>query len=131
MTSRILTGAALFALLLVALYFGGLVFSILWIACVCIALYEVFHTLSHVGHRPAAWPTWVALIIAIPGFMLLPEIGGLLLLVILVVVTLFLTSVLVMFGRNARDEPAGDDQNKPPGFPAHLSGACLFYPSHG
>lgn len=105
MTSRILTGAGLLALLLVALYFGGLVFSLLWIACVCIALFEVFHTLSHAGHRPAAWPTWAALFIAIPGFLLLTEIGGLLLLVILVVVTLFLTTVLVMF----RDQPKLED----------------------
>lgn len=105
MTSRILTGAGLLALLLLALLFGGLVFSLLWIACVCIALYEAFHSLSQAGHRPAAWPTWAALIIAIPGFLLLPEVGSLLLLVLLVVATLFLTSILVMF----RDQPKLED----------------------
>lgn len=105
MTSRVITATFLLALLFLALYFGGWVFSFLWIACVCIALYEVFHALSKAGHRPVAWPTWTALLIAIPGFLLLTEVASLLLLVILVAVTLFLVSVLVMF----RDEPKLED----------------------
>jgi len=105
MTSRIITGAALLLLLLFALYFGGWVFAILWIACVCIALYEAFHALSAAGHRPVAWPTWAALLVAIPGFLLLTEIGSLLLMVVLVTVTLFITSALVMF----RDQPKLED----------------------
>lgn len=105
MTSRILTAIGLLTLLFVALYFGGWVFSLLWIACVCISLYEVFHALFAAGHRPVAWPTWLALLIAIPGFLLLTEIESLLLLVILVCVTLFVVSTLVMF----RDNPRLDD----------------------
>jgi len=69
MSARIITGVGLLGLLIVALYFGGWVFSLLWIACVCIALYEIFRALSKAGHRPVAWPTWAALIIAIPGFL--------------------------------------------------------------
>jgi len=105
MTSRILTGAGLILLLLLALYFGGWVFSILWVACVCIAMYEVFHVLSNAGHRLIAWPTWIALVIAIPGFLLLTDVGSLLLLVLLVVATLMLVSALIMF----RDQPRLED----------------------
>lgn len=105
MTQRILTGALLLILLMMALYFGGWVFSILWVASVCIAMYEVFNCLAAADHRPVAWPTWLALIIAIPGFLLLTQVESLLLLVILVAATIFLVSVLVMF----RNEPKLED----------------------
>lgn len=102
MTSRILTGAGLILLLLTALYFSGWVFSILWIACVCIAMYEIFHALSAAGHRPVAWPSWIALIAAIPGFLLLTDVGSLLLLVIIVMITSLLVSTFVIFRNNPR-----------------------------
>ncbi len=102
MTSRIITGAALLLLLFVALYFGGWVFSLLWTACVCIALYEVFHALSTAGHSLVAWPTWAALIIAIPGFLLMTDVASLLLLVTLVSLTLFVVSAIVMFRKEPR-----------------------------
>lgn len=105
MTSRIITGASLLLLLFLALYFGGWVFSLLWIACVCIALYEMFNALKTAGHQVLAWPTWFALIIAIPGFLLLTEVESLLLLVLLVAVIIFLILTLVMF----RDEPRLED----------------------
>lgn len=105
MTSRIITGAGLLILLFIALFFGGWVFSLLWTACVCIAMYEVFHAISTAGHRLVAWPTWAALIIAIPGFLLLTEVASLLLLVVLVSITLFIVSSLVMF----RAEPRLED----------------------
>ncbi|NLX83767.1 MAG: CDP-archaeol synthase [Clostridiales bacterium] len=105
MTLRIITGAALLALLFFALYFGGWVFSLLWIACVCIALHELFNALKNAGHHVLAWPTWFALIIAIPGFLLLTEVENLLLLVILVAVIIFVIITLIMF----RDDPSLDD----------------------
>lgn len=105
MSARIITGVGLLGLLIVALYFGGWVFSLLWIACVCIALYEIFRALSKAGHRPVAWPTWAALIIAIPGFLYLRQVTSLLLLVSLIALTLLIVSVLVMF----RDQPKLED----------------------
>lgn len=105
MTSRILTGAVLLVLLFLALFFGGWVFSVLWTACVCIALYEIFHALYKAQHRPVAWPTWAALLIAIPGFLYLTDVASLLLLVVLVAVTTFIVSALVMF----REEPKLED----------------------
>lgn len=105
MSKRILTGLALLGLLFVALYFLGWVFSVLWVACVCIAMYEVFHALSGSGHQIVAWPTWAALILAIPAFLLLTEVPALLLLVMLVSLVLFITMCLVMF----REEPKLND----------------------
>ncbi|HSK68627.1 MAG TPA: phosphatidate cytidylyltransferase [Candidatus Limnocylindria bacterium] len=104
MTKRIVTGAGLGALLLLAIWLGGWVFAVLWIACVCIALYEMFHVISCAGHDIVAWPTWVALLIAIPGFLLLTQVPGLLLLVILVAATLLLVTTLVIFSREPKLE---------------------------
>lgn len=105
MTLRIVTGAALLILLFLALYFGGWVFSLLWIACVCIALAEMFNALKNAGHEVLAWPTWFALIIAIPGFLLLTEVESLLLLVILVATIIFLIITRIMF----REDPKLED----------------------
>ncbi len=101
MTSRILTGLTLLILLLLAIYFSGWVFAILWIACVCLALFEMFRALKNAGHRLLVWPTWSALLIAIPGFLLLTELGSLLLLVLLVALTLFVVSALIMFRKDS------------------------------
>lgn len=97
MTSRILTGAALLVVLLLSIYFSGWVFAIIWIASVCLALYEMFRALKNAGHRLLVWPTWSALLVAIPGFLLLTELGSLLMLVLLVSATLFIVSTLIMF----------------------------------
>ena len=58
MTTRIVTGIGLLALLILALWLGGWVFAVLWIAAVLIAIHEVFAALSKAGDRPVAWPTW-------------------------------------------------------------------------
>lgn len=101
MTTRILTGAALVLLLLFAIYFSGWVFAILWIASVCLALYEMHRALKNAGHHILVWPTWAALLIAIPGFLLLTELGSMLLLVLLVALTMFLVSALMMFRKDS------------------------------
>lgn len=101
MTARILTGVTLLSLLLLAIYFSGWVFAILWIACVCIALFEMFRALKNAGHELLVWPTWSALLVAIPGFLLLTELGSLLLLVLLVATTLFIVSALMMFRKDS------------------------------
>ncbi len=104
MTTRIITGVGLLALLFIALYFGGWVFSLLWVACVCIGMYEESCPApSGIGRWPGL--CWLALIIAIPSFLLLTETTGLTLLMILVMLTMMLVSVLVIF----RDEPRLED----------------------
>lgn len=124
MTTRILTGIGLLILLFIALFSGGWVFSLLWVGCVCIAMYEEFHVLYQAGHRPVAWPSWVALIIAIPGFLLLTELTGLLLLMLLIVLTMMIVSASVIF----RNEPKLEDllMSLLPLFSIVLPGLCML-----
>lgn len=124
MLTRILTGIGLLGLLFVALYFGGWVFALLWVTCVCIAMYEEFHALYQAGHRPVAWPSWVALIIAIPGFLLLTELTGLLLLMLLIMFTMMMVSVGVIF----RNDPKLEDllMSLLPLFSIVLPGMCML-----
>ncbi|MDD4081691.1 MAG: phosphatidate cytidylyltransferase [Eubacteriales bacterium] len=124
MTTRIVTGIGLLALLFVALYFGGWVFSLLWVAAVCLAMYEEFHALSQTGVRPVAFPSWIALIIAVPGFLLLTELGGLLLLIFLTMLTMMTVSVVVIF----RSGPKLEDllMSLLPLFSIVVPGLCML-----
>jgi phosphatidate cytidylyltransferase len=105
MMTRILTGISLLALLLFALWMGGWVFSILWIACVLLAMAEEFHLLSGAGHRPVAWPTWLALIVSIPCFLLFDENSALPILMAMVFLTFCIVCASVLF----RSEPRIED----------------------
>ena len=124
MTTRIITGFGLLALLFFALYFGGWIFSVLWVACVCIAMYEEFHVLSQCGHRPVAWPSWLALIVAVPGYLLLTEVAGLTLLMLLIMFTMMAVSVVVIF----RNKPKLEDllMSLLPLFSIVLPGLCML-----
>lgn len=124
MTTRVVTGIGLLVLLFVALYFGGWIFSVLWIAAVCLAMYEEFHALSQTGLRPVAIPSWIALIIAIPGFLLLKELEGLLLLMLLTMLTMMTVSAVVIF----RSDPKLEDllMSLLPLFSIVLPGLCML-----
>ncbi len=102
MTTRIITGAGLLALLLTVLYLGGWVFSIVWIAAVLIAVAEEFSVLSKAGHRPVAWPTWAALIVSIPCFLMLDHVEAISILLAVVTITFFVVCVIVLFRNNPR-----------------------------
>lgn len=104
MITRIITGLVLLAALIIALIFGGWVFSILWIAAVCIAMYEVFRAISAAGHRPVAWPTWVSLIVSIPCFLLMVSKTGASILITVVYLNFLLVCLNVMFRDNPRLE---------------------------
>lgn len=102
MMTRIITGAGLILLVLSALYFGSWYFAMLWIAAVLIAVAEEFNALAKAGHRPVAWPTWVALIVSIPCFILLNNIEAISILIAVVSVTFFVVCTIVMFRQNPR-----------------------------
>lgn len=102
MTTRIITGAGLIILLLTGLYLGGWVFSIAWIAAVLIAVAEEFSALTKAQHRPVAWPTWVASIVSIPSFLLLGQVEAMSILIVVVTVTFFVVSTVVIFRSNPR-----------------------------
>jgi phosphatidate cytidylyltransferase len=124
MTTRIITGLGLLITLIFALYMGGWVFAILWIAAVCLAMWELFRALATAGHRPIAWPTWAALIISIPCFLLLKTSEAITILLAILYISMMLVSILVMF----RYEPKLEDflMSVLPIFAVALPGMCLL-----
>lgn len=104
MMTRIVTGALLLVILLSALHFGGRVFSVLWIAALCLAMYELYHAFAQAGHRPVTWPSWACLIVSIPSFMLMQQTESLFLLVVTFCITFLAVAGIVMFRREPRLE---------------------------
>lgn len=99
MTTRIVTGAGLLALLIFGLWMGGWVFAVLWIGAVLIAIHEVFTALGKAGDRPVAWPTFAALLISIPSFLLFGQEDTVAVLVATVFFTFLTVCVIVLFRR--------------------------------
>ena len=102
MMTRIITGAGLLLLLLTVLYFGGWAFAVVWIAAVLIAVAEEFTILTKAEHRPVAWPTWAALIVSIPCFLMLDHVEAISILIAVVTVTFFVVCTVVLFRSNPR-----------------------------
>ena len=69
MMTRIITGACLVAVLAFALAMGGWVFSVLYMASICVSMYEVYRAMGEAGHRPVQWPSWLCLVLSVPLFM--------------------------------------------------------------
>ena len=124
MTTRVITGAGLIALLLTVLYFGGWAFSIVWIAAVLIAVAEEFSVLTKAKHRPVAWPIWAALIVSIPCFLMLGHIEAINILIAVVSATFFIVCTVVLF----RSNPRLDDMmfSLMPLFTVALPGMCML-----
>lgn len=104
MMTRIITGIELIVLLATALVLGGWVFSCLWIATLCIAMYEIYQALSKAGHRPVAWPVWVCLVVSIPTFLLMKETTSLYLLITSFCIAFVVVAAIVMFRSDPRLE---------------------------
>ena len=102
MTTRIITGVCLTAVLAFALAMGGWVFSVLYMASICLSMYEVFRALKQAGHRPVQWPCWLCLVLSIPLFTIKDSVSPLL---PLVAGACMLIAVMVMF----RSEPRLDE----------------------
>lgn len=102
MITRIITGLVLLIVLGLALYFGGWFFSILWISAVCVAMYEMFRALSQAGHRPIAWPTWVAVLVSVPCFLLLHSKTGISILLMTLFAAFIVVCLTVMFRHNPK-----------------------------
>lgn len=124
MTTRVITGAGLIVLLLTVLYFGGWAFSVVWIAAVLIAMAEEFSVLKKAEHRPVAWPTWAALIVSIPCFLMLGHVEAISILIAVVTVTFFVVCTVVLF----RSNPRLDDMmfSLMPLFTVALPGMCML-----
>ena len=68
--------------------------------CICFAIYEEFRALAQAGHRPVAWPTWVATALSVP----LPLFFGSKVIVPLIVTVCLITLVCVLFRETPRLE---------------------------
>ena len=101
MKQRVLTGALLSLTALVLLWIGGVVLSVAAATIICAGLWEEFHALAQAGHRPVAWPTWVA--VALSPVMMLDSDKTML---PLLFVTCLLTLACVIFRQEPRVEDA-------------------------
>ena len=97
MAQRVATAAVLIVFLIVMMYFGGVVMGIGAMVCLCFAMHEEYHALSVAGHRPVAWPTWVATAACVP----LVAAWGIGTVIPLLAMTCLITIICVVF----RDEP--------------------------
>ena len=123
MMTRIVTGAGLLIFLLLGLYMSGWVFAVMWTGCVLIAVAEMFAALSG-RYKPVSWPTWLALLVSIPCFLLLDEGAVIGALVAVVYFTFLLVCVIGLF----REVPKLDDMlvSVMPLLAVALPGMCLL-----
>lgn len=119
MGQRLATGVALSALLIVLIYFGGVVMGVAAIVCLCFAMHEEYHALGVAGHRPVSWPTWLAMALVVP----LVALGGEEMIVPLLGGVCLVTMICVVF----RDEPRLEDAvlSMLPLFTIVLPGMCI------
>ncbi len=105
--TRVITGLCLTALLAFALYFGGWVFSGIFMATICIAMFEVFRCLKQAGHRPTQWACWLCVAASLILFNAEKSVinGSVVYLMPLVGFTCMLSAVTVLF----RKEPKLED----------------------
>ena len=93
MTQRIITGVALVGILVLALWGGGLWFSVPYMVTICMSMYEMMRATAQAGHRPVVWPCWLCLVLSIPLFhfigsvsLLMPLVGGAFMLIAMTVI---------------------------------------------
>ncbi len=121
MMTRIITGACLVAVLAFALAMGGWVFSVLYMASICVSMYEVYRAMGEAGHRPVQWPSWLCLVLSVPLFMVSGSVSPLL---PLVAGACMLIAMMIMF----RSEPRLEDllMSALPLFCVLLPGMCML-----
>ncbi len=103
MKTRIITGVLLALLLAVALYFGGVVCSVLLILCVCLSMYEMYKALNFCGHKCLVWPAGLCVLLSVPLFMYVKAS------VSLIVTMAAATSMLITTFIMIRSEPKLED----------------------
>ncbi len=101
MIKRTITGLALTAVLFLALWGGGLWFSIPFMITTCLSFYEMIQATVQAGHNPVQWPCWLCLILSIP---LYHYYGSITLMMPLVGSAFMLISMTVMFRREPKLE---------------------------
>ncbi len=95
MLQRIITGAILILVLIAALTLGGWGFSIPFMACVTLSVYEIFKAFRVSGYEPVDWPVYAALAISLPLMTL--QLGPVSILLPLAALPVLLITVAVLF----------------------------------
>lgn len=88
-TQRVMTAVPLVAGLVVVLAVGGWLVALVALACIGLALYEELNALKMAGHRPVWWPSFAALIIAVPLMMNVSYVGMIPLILVMCLCVLF------------------------------------------
>ncbi|MBQ8136376.1 MAG: phosphatidate cytidylyltransferase [Clostridia bacterium] len=99
MVQRIVTGVVLIGVLVTALTFGGWFFSIPFMICIGISMFEMFKALKASGARLVEWPVYACFVASIP--IMTFKLGSSAALLPLVGAAVMLIAVQVMF----RKEP--------------------------
>lgn len=103
MKTRIITGTVLALVLIFAVYFGGYVFSVLFVASMGLCVYEIYRALRVKGLLCSEWPVWLSMAISIPLFM---EIKTSITLILSIVAgAILMITVMIM----TRPQPRLDD----------------------
>ena len=121
MTQRIITGCILSAAVIIILCFGGVAVGLAAMLCICFAVHEEYKALSVAGHRPVAWPTWLALVLSVPLTAWLGER----VIVVILAVSCLLTMTHIIF----RPQPRLEDalMSVLPLFSVLLPGLCIVF----
>ena len=93
MIKRTITGLALTAILFLALWGGGLWFSIPCMITTCLSFYEMIRATVQAGHQPVQWPCWLCFVLSIPLYhyfgsvsLMMPLVGGAFMLISMTVI---------------------------------------------
>ncbi len=98
-----ITGTILALVLFVMVYFGGYVFSVLFVASMGLCIFEIYRALRTKGIICAEWPVWLSMVISIPLFM---EIKTSITLILSIVAgAVLMITVMIMI----RSQPRLDD----------------------
>lgn len=120
LATRTLTAVPLVAALIAALAIGGWLAAGVGLVCVAMALYEELNALRAAGHHPVWWPSFAALIIAVPVMMNYSYVG--------MIPMMLITCLCVLFQVMLRKEPDLIDilVSVLPLFSLVLPGMCLY-----
>ena len=121
MIVRTLTGIGLVLLLAFAVTMGGWVFSVLFMASICLCIFEVFRAMKNAGNHPVEWPVWICVCVSIPVFLVTNHSY---LVLLLMGCACVLTCVNILF----RKEPSLTDLmfSCLPMFSVLLPGMCML-----
>lgn len=120
MTQRIITGVILSAGLILLLYLGGWFFVAAALVALCLCIHEQLTALKLGGHAPVCWPSYAALLIAMPMTMYFSS------LTIIPVLTVMALCIIIEVMRREKPELTDVMVSTLPMLSIVLPGMCIF-----